>query len=104
MNAPKFSTQISLGNVLQIAILVFTIGAGWATFGGSLELIEQKVKTVDERSRENLQTINSEIQPRLSSIERFESRTDIRLQNIEETSSRTERVVTDIYNRISGRQ
>lgn len=83
MNAPSkprwFDTRFSIGNLITIAIMLFSIGAGWAALQSRLALQEERMSvgiaaaTAERQRLENrvgrIEQDRSEIKDRLIRIE-----------------------------------
>ena len=89
MTRPEYSPAISLGNMLQIAALLVSVGAGWAVMSNSLDtqtqLIEQariERREIDGRIRV-LEAQAARADERFVNILTLLARIDARLERIE---------------------
>jgi hypothetical protein len=89
MTRPTFQWQISLGHVIQIAMLVAAAGIGWATFDARITANEKSVvRAVDVQGQMEgrlraLETATARSDERLTSILNMLARIDARLERIE---------------------
>ena len=74
MTAPRFTWSWSIGNIIQIALLLVAGGISWATVDGRLTALEKAIVNGDRRGAEH--------EVRLRSVETNYARTDERLTSI----------------------
>ncbi len=89
MSGPKFTGQISVGNLIQIAILVFGLGVGWTTLQAadrehaqSITLNASQIKEIEQARQRALE--------RLRALEQDNARDDERISLILQILARIE--------------
>lgn len=96
--SPFFSRQISVGNVLQIGVMIIGLTVGWITMdlrsqgnhqalseiGVDMQDLQEDLDTLDVRLR-NVETEQARADERFGSILAILSRIDARLERIEES-------------------
>lgn len=89
MTKPGFQWQISLGNVIQIALLLLGVGISWATFDARITNNTDAIKAARDASeaaikaaRVETERITSDHEARLRVVETGLTRTDERLTSI----------------------
>lgn len=51
MNMPKLDPTFNLGQIVQLASLVFLLGVGWANIHGTIALVRAEMNLVESRLR-----------------------------------------------------
>lgn len=94
MTKPTFQWQLSLGNVIQIAMLLVAGAVGWTTFDARIGANEKAIDTtakdvVQMEARLRVQETNAaRSDERLASIFNLLTRMDARLERIERSDTR----------------
>ncbi|APX88637.1 hypothetical protein BV394_01915 [Brevirhabdus pacifica] len=89
MTKPEFSPAITLGNVIQIAVLLVSVGAYYASTANSLETITLQIEQarIDRRDMDIrmrlLETQAARTDERFASILTFMARSDARQERLE---------------------
>jgi len=94
MTKPAFEWQISLGNVIQIALLLIAGSIGWATFDARIAANEtairngisdgRRIDAEHEMRLRTMETSNARAEERFTSILALLARIDSRLERIEQ--------------------
>lgn len=94
MTAPAFEWRISLGNIIQITLLLIAGSIGWATFDARITANQTAIQSTTKSSARVdadhetrlriMETSNVRAEERLSSIYSLLSRIDGRLERIEQ--------------------
>lgn len=91
MAPPKMNWQISIGNIVQIAIFLVTLAVGWTTLsaqvGNNTEAIRAAVEVRNdfEMRVRAIETSYARADERMSSIYALLSKIDSRLERIEQS-------------------
>lgn len=90
MMATEYKPQITLGNLIQIGVTVFAVGAGYATLDGritkngeSIDTNKTIISAQDTRLRD-LETSRARFDERFTNILALLSRIDAKLERIEQ--------------------
>ena len=90
MAPPKVSWQISIGNIIQMAVFLVTLAVGWATLsaqvGANTDAIRESVavRAAFEVRVRTIETSYARADERMTSICALLSRIDARLERIEQ--------------------
>lgn len=74
MTKPSFIWQLSIGNVIQIALLLLAAGIGWATFDARISTVETSTTTIIQ--------VQADHATRLRRAETDAARSDERMNHI----------------------
>ena len=82
MEMPKFEGKISLGNLIQIVLLLVTLGSLWTTITEKQDQLHERIIKIEERIRVELLRADVQSQRDLIMIEKLRAM-DMRLERIE---------------------
>lgn len=103
MARPTFSTQISLGNVIQLVVLLVAVTSAWFTLDNRVSNNTKTLTaTIFDHERDNANTILQikDARLRIRSVENGLTRSDERFTSILQFMSRIEKNVEIIGNKV----
>lgn len=89
MSGPKFNGQISLGSLIQIALIIFAVIAGWFRIESAVGANAVEIAHILEQTSE-IQQEYSSLQSRTRALENSFARADERVSIILATLARIE--------------
>lgn len=104
MTRPVYKPEISLGTLIQIAVILFTVGVAWSNVDGKTKANAESILRVDAYQREtaarqdrdmqsaklqirSLETASARADERYDAIYNLLARIETRLERIEETGN-----------------